>query len=765
MAGAEVTAFVDGLRARLSGLGAASSNLDILSDTAAEIALLLDQPAETVTEAAWGQAVAEFEQARSNLLQFLAKAVIGPLADFAPLRDSLADMETIARTGLRASFDLGPVHVTAGSAAFFAQPPKLTGGIDPPPLAIGPFELSGLEAKLPSPFGGGGAGSTGGGGALVRLMGPSGEEKGWGGRLELPLPPVQVSASAILSFEGSSPSFLAVLGIQFTPPIQLSFGFSLDRVGGIVGVNRTIGVEKLRSAIRSGAAADTLFQARPPQNPLDFATTLDGLFPRLTGAHVLGPSFKLSWISFGAQGSLVSLDLAVIVEIPVGRVAILGMARMGIPNVPALVNFRIDLLGLIDPVEQLVSIDASLVDSHVLGIFEVYGDAAMRLSWGSQAYVVLSIGGFFPGFDPKPAKLPALRRVGMSQTVPGSGLTLRVEGYFAVTSNAIQLGGRIEASIDFIIRAHGFIEADALVQFSPFYFQARVAAGFSVSVDDFSFGSVQLSGEISGPGPIVVHGSLSISVFLFEISWDQTFSLGSGPRDPVPVPASLLEILAKELNERQNLRTANASDAEVALSPRSPTDGFALVPPTGALQISQRIAPLTIPLDRVLGMPLVSKQGATISGTGADVLDGFAPGSFLKLSDSEILNRKPFEDLPAGRILTPEEPKLSDFPYVEETGTVRQIVIDMRSGTATAPAAGAMVDLGQLGAMIGAARSAPALSSNTPVLNAKRETWVEMGTGTEHPSATAALEFGRLNGTVTLPASDLDQPVALAGVI
>src|SRR5262245_18885528 len=154
MAGADVTAFVDGLRARLSYLGAGSADLNQLSDTTAEFARLLDQPAATVTEAAWGQAVAEFEQARSSVLQFLAKAVIGPLADFAPLRDSLADVETIARTGLRASFDLGPVHVTAGSAALFAQPPQLAGGIDPLPLAIGPFELSGLEAKLPSPFGG-----------------------------------------------------------------------------------------------------------------------------------------------------------------------------------------------------------------------------------------------------------------------------------------------------------------------------------------------------------------------------------------------------------------------------------------------------------------------------------------------------------------------------------------------------------------------------------------------------------------------------------
>ena len=74
-----------------------------------------------------------------------------------------------------------------------------------------------------------------------------------------------------------------------------------------------------------------------------------------------------------------------IVEIPTGKVVILGVARASIPGLPFVLNLRLDVLGIIDPVEQLVSIDASLVDSHVLGIFEVYGDAAMRFSWGTPA--------------------------------------------------------------------------------------------------------------------------------------------------------------------------------------------------------------------------------------------------------------------------------------------------------------------------------------------------------------------------------------------
>jgi len=329
------------------------------------------------------------------------------------------------------------------------------------------------------------------------------------------------------------------------------------------------------------------------------------------------------------------------------------------------------------------------------------------------------------------------------------------------------MGGRIEASINRIIAAHGFIEADAIVQFRPFRFHAQVAAGFSISVEDFSFASVQLTGKITGPGPMVVHGSLSISVFLFEISWDQTFTLGSGQGDPVPLPAPLLDILAGELGKHENVKTADGTDPDVALAPQAPTGEFALVPPTGKLQVAQRIAPLGLPLDRVRGLPLGAKQGAVLVGTGADVLDGFAPGSFLNLTDAEILNRKPFEDLPAGKLLTPAEPLPSDFPFVDETRTVEQIVIDMRSGKSTKHKDAAMIDLGPLSALAIAARAPPALSDPKPVLSARRESWGEIGTPQPqvYQSATAAHEFARIHGTVTVPVTDLTEPVALAGVL
>ena len=239
--------------------------------------------------------------------------------------------------------------------------------------------------------------------------------------------------------------------------------------------------DALANAIRSGAAGNALFAAGPPASPAALIETLRQFFPAVTGRHVVGPTLRLSWLSLGA-GSLVALDLGVIVELPTARIAILGIARAQIPGAPGPhpVAARRPRAAR-SARNRLASIDASLVDSHVLGIFSVYGDAAMRLSWGSQAYTVVSIGGFYPGFNPEPARLPALRRVGLATDVPVPGLTIRAEGYLAVTTNTIQLGARLDATFELGLTAHGFIQVDALVQFSARSISSRTAPRASTS--------------------------------------------------------------------------------------------------------------------------------------------------------------------------------------------------------------------------------------------------------------------------------------------
>lgn len=758
MAGSEVTAYAAELRSQLAGLGVDVAPLDELIAAGQALANAIDAAPEALSEAAWAQIAQRWEHARDAIAQHLADVLLGALADVPGLAELADDLGSVARTGIHGEIDVGPVHLSVASSTLVVQPPKLVGGIAPDPLPVGPLQVGQIAASIVSPFGGGKG--LPGGGSIVRLPG----DGGYGGTLELPLGPVQVSAAAVLAMIDGQPSFLAVLGAEFLPPIQLSFGFSLDRVGGIVGVNRRTDTDALTAAVRTGVAGDVLFATRPPASPLALVSAADRLFPARIGSHLFGPSLRVSWLSFGPGGSLLSLDLAVIVEIPAGRVVILGVARASIPGLSFVLNLRLDLLGVIDPVEQLVSVDASLVDSHVLGIFEVYGDAAMRLSWGTDAYAVMSVGGFYPGFNPEPARIPAMRRVGMAMDVPLPIIEVRAEGYFAITSNSVQFGGRLEIGISLGIEAHGFVQVDAIVQFRPFRFEARIAAGFDISVDGFSFASVSLEGKISGPGPIVIQGSLSIDVFLFSISWDETFTIGSGPSDSLPTPPRLLQVIAEELRDPTNVHAGSIGDPDVVLAPRAGRPGVAAVPATGALQVAQRRAPLGLLVERVDGRPLAGPQGVRILNPGPDVTERFSPGSFVNLTDSEALNRPPFDQLASGRVLSLPDPALTDFPNQPDPRRMKQIVI--RSGVRE-EFIGLLFPLGHIASLVAAAGAPPALSDASPLVSALPEVWASTTSAAteEFASASAAHQFARHNGTVALPLADTSAPVSMVGVV
>ena len=242
----------------------------------------------------------------------------------------------------------------------------------------------------------------------------------------------------------------------------------------------------------------------------------------------------------------------------------------------------------------------------------------------------MTVGGFYPGFNPEPAQLPALRRVGLALDNPIPIIEIRAEGYFAVTSNSIQFGGRLEVGISLGIEAHGFLQVDAIVQFRPFHFEARVAAGFDVSAGGFSFASVTLEGSIGGPGPIVIHGSLSIDVFLFSISWDETFTLGSGPSDALPTPPRLLDVIADELNKPENVHAAGHRRPASRARP-APRRG-----PRGRRAADRHAAGRSSAARRWACSSIASTAGrwpgrraSRSRAARADVTERFSPGSYI----------------------------------------------------------------------------------------------------------------------------------------
>ncbi len=655
-----------------------------------------------------------------------------------------------APAGVRLDAEFGPLGMQIEAPALRLVDPRNPASAQ---IVIGPLPPDAVSAHLD-------AGPVVGDGSIAVL--PDGVD----GALSLHLGVIEVAALASLRRVGSEPSFATVFAAGFTPGIQFGFGFQLSRVGGVVGINRSVDVPALASKLRDGSAGEALFPLDIGASARRALTALEAILVPHRGSSVAGPTLRLSWLEIAGQG-FCSLDLGVLVELPgPQRIVVVGIARAGIPPV---LKLRIDVVGVIDFAAQVLSVDASLVDSGLLDIFTIYGDMAFRLSWGSPGYTVLSVGGFYPGFRPEPANIPALRRLGLHLDLPVPGIDLRAEGYLAVTSNTVQLGGYFEAGIEAGgCGAHGFLSVDAIVQFTPFHMHAEVSAGFEVEVFGLTFGGIRLDGTLDGPGPVTISGRLTVETFLHDFHFHETFSFGSSDSPPAIPPTRAAELLRREEVRPETLHAVGGPDRDVVLRPLPVPPKVALVFPRGGVAWQQKRVPLAIPIDRVDGAPLGSNQKVTASvpNQTSELDDLFAPGSFITLTQSEALNRPAFEQLPAGVVSAGGADLLGNSRPQKMQPQVFRKVRD--EGWTTLGRLGlAALDLpGILSGMVAGRDATPAVATRKALVTVGSEAWVTSD-GTTHRSATAAHQAARLSPDrmpFAAAKPDLGSPVVLAGL-
>ena len=122
-------------------------------------------------------------------------------------------------------------------------------------------------------------------------------------------------------------SLLVIITADFGAGIQLGFGFTLLAVGGLLGLNRSVAFQAVLDGVRTNAIASVMF----PQDVIDNApriiSDLQAFFPAQQGTFLIGPMAKLGW----GEPTLVSLSLGVIIEIPPGDIAILGVLKLALP--------------------------------------------------------------------------------------------------------------------------------------------------------------------------------------------------------------------------------------------------------------------------------------------------------------------------------------------------------------------------------------------------------------------------------------------------
>jgi hypothetical protein len=346
-----------------------------------------------------------------------------------------------------------------------------------------------------------------------------------------------------------------------------------------------------------------------------------------------------------------------LIEIPSPvRLVIPGVLKALLPDQDTrLLILQVNFLGTVEFEKEELAFDASLYESRLLS-YPLAGDMALRLNWGDDPNFVLTVGGFHPAYKP-PTGLGSLTRLSVN-LLNGDNPRLRLETYFAITSNTVQFGARIELyAKKGKFNVYGFLSFDTLFQFSPFYFIAEVQAGLALRVGSHTIMGIRLSLTLSGPTPWNARGRASIDILFFSIS--VSFNVTFGERRDTTLPdIAILPLLIAALQDTNNWQAQLPPQFSILVTTRdlpSITDAV-VVHPFGTLTISQKVVPLGMTIDRFGNAKPAGanrfeiKEVSSSNGVleTSTVEDEFALGQFQDLSDAQRLTRKSFEKIKSG---------------------------------------------------------------------------------------------------------------------
>jgi hypothetical protein len=576
-----------------------------------------------------------------------------------------ADNHFSLEAGAQLKFDLGPLQAVVQNIGLRANLQFHPGNLGPADLDVSFKPPNGVGLSLDA------GGFTGGGFLMFD------EEKGeYAGALELDFKGiVSVKAIGVINtrMPDGSPGFslLIVISAEFTP-IQLSFGFTLNGVGGILGLNRSISVNALAAGIRTNAIKSILFPENIVANIVRIISDIKQFFPPQPDHFVVGPMLKLGW----GTPSIVTLEVGLLLDLPEPMFAIVGVLKAVLPHEDApILRLQVNFIGVMDFEHGYVFFRADLYDSRLL-LFSITGSLAFLVSWGEQQTFALSVGGFHPDFRDYPS-IPALpdgfrnmARIGIS-LLSDDNPRLKVESYFAVTSNTVQFGSKVELYAEAAgFNVYGYLGFDVLFQFEPFRFVANLYAGIALRAGTAVIAGINISGKLAGPTPWEAQGDASLEILFFEITVGFHVTWG----DPAPAVTKgtedLLKLLQGELADTRNWRAdlPPNNHLHVSLKKIESTAGkeTLVIHPAGVVTFSQRSLPLENYEIQKFGVkkPLnenkfkltnANSGGTVIPADFQGVREQFAAANFSELSDSDKLSRRSFDRLPSGFRLTPTQ--------------------------------------------------------------------------------------------------------------
>jgi len=489
------------------------------------------------------------------------------------------------------------------------------------------------------------------------------DEQGYAGVLELKMLAIGVKAIAILNTRSEAGFSLLLLIFGQFPAIQLSFGFTLTGVGGLIGVQHTASPPALSQALSAGSLDAVLFPDNPVANAPQIINTLRTVFPVKAGGFIIGPMLELGW----STPSLVTVRLGLLIEAT--QFTLLGQAIIQLPPLVsadlALLYLRLDFVGTVVFSPLKIAFDAKLIHSRVAFI-SITGQFAFRASFGDQPTFLISAGGFHPRFKEIPSDIPSpFDRVGCSFDIGVVGVSFK--GYFAITSATVQAGSDLKVWADIgIASIEGGWGFDAICYLAPkFYFEVDLHAYLAIHVFGADFASVRLEGLLAGPGRWHIVGKASVHTPwpLPDFSLDLDESWGTDRATPA-ITVNVAKQLTDEIANRDNwsAQLPRGGESFLSLANIKPGPDQVLAHPLGTLVFQQKLVPFDLRMDKASGSAIdgANEFGhAALTLTSAEAaVDGLPPAStrsdffaaaqFFEMSQDDKIGKPSFESFTAG---------------------------------------------------------------------------------------------------------------------
>lgn len=453
--------------------------------------------------------------------------------------------------------------------------------------------------------------------------------------------------------DGHCFSLVALISTSFSPGIPLGMGFSLNGVGGCLGLNRKYDADAVSGGVRSGVFGSVFFVDNVMNHLTEMKTAVKQFFPEKKKQFFLGVLCKICF------EPVVTCEFGLLIQAPNPMsIGIVGALKVRVGDTD-LIKINVYFFGDID-FDKGLRFDASIVDSEIVGL-KLEGDMAFRLFWGGPYKGFgLSIGGFHPAYKPEEGLkfAPNMRRLSLSLNY--DIVKIKLETYLAVTSNSFQIGAHLDLQVGWkkfgLIGYAGF---DALFVFKPFRFSFSLEVGVAVMVGSAKLFSVDLALSVEGPAKWRVKGKAYFTVLFIPVKCDFSLAWGDSPKEERRATIAVWkDVLLPELLRDNNWITSSAEQNNDGKE--KDENAMLTLQPNDTFSFNQSAVPFDYPMDlcndalpkdytsfRLKKVSIIADNKEFSLETSC-LNNDFAPSLYKELSNEERLSNPSYESVTSG---------------------------------------------------------------------------------------------------------------------